>query len=178
MALKNVAEAWSILQQEIENQSDAGVEMGTIVKGNQTVDEIRNVRRDPKAEAIKALASGFSVEDPVTVLKQEIEGNMVPYDMPPIDPRDMVEEGTVDLHDSHIITPVSTEQKDQLNERRGDIKMKKSIRIRKNGEQVNVRVFVGEEEFCGMCLTCGSENAISLGGARLMIQGDETILEI
>lgn len=178
MALKNVAEAWSILQQEIENQSESGVEMGTIVKGNQTVEEIKQVRRDPKAEAITSLAKDFSQEDPMAILQKEIEGNSQPYDMPPIDPRDMNEEGIVDLHDSHNIPPAPKEENNELNEKRGDMKMKKSIRISKNGEQVNVRVFVGEEEFCGMCLSSGSENAISLGGARLMIQGEETILEI
>jgi hypothetical protein len=180
MGLRNVSEAWSILQQEIENQSGTDEQMGTIVKGNQTPEEIRNVRRDPKAEAVKSLAEDFLGQDnaPVALVQEKVMENIEPFDAPPVDPRDQEEGDTIDLHDSHVISQELKVHEYEQTEKRGDIKMKKSIRIRKNGDQFNVRVFIGDEEFCGMSVASGSENAISLGAAKLMIQGDETVIEM
>ncbi len=57
-------------------------------------------------------------------------------------------------------------------------KMKKTLRIRQVGEQINVRVFVDGEELCGMALTKEAGNSISLAGVNLFIEGDETVLEV
>lgn len=180
MGLRNVSEAWSILQQEIENQSGTDEQMGTIVKGNQTLEEIQNVRRDPKAEAVRSLAGSFSTQDnaPVALVQEKAMENIEPFDTPPVDPRDLEEGNIVDLHDSHVIPRELTVHEYEQTEKRGDIKMKKSIRIRKNGDQFNIRVFIGDEEFCGMSVASGSENAVSLGDAKLMIKGDETVIEM
>lgn len=57
-------------------------------------------------------------------------------------------------------------------------KMKKTLRIRQVGQQITVRVFVDDEELCGMALTKEAGNSISLGGVSLFIDGDETVLEV
>ena len=64
-----------------------------------------------------------------------------------------------------------------IKEKRGG-NMKKNLRIKQDGDLIKVRVFVEDEELCGMALSKEAGNSITLAGVRLYIDGEETVLEV
>jgi len=168
--MNNVTDIWSILKKEIEDQGPGGSGGGCM--GRSSSSEQQVVRRDPDAEQMKAVLE-----------EMERKGDLY---IPGVDDKEKISyvDPIVDKGDPHGAEEDGSEKKETeekgtgKDSEKGEKTMKKSIRIRQNGDQVNVRVFVGEEEFCGMSVANGSNNSISLGNTTVSIQGDETILEI
>ncbi|MBN1333841.1 MAG: hypothetical protein JW971_08745 [Synergistales bacterium] len=168
----NVADIWSILKKEIEERDPEGSE-GVMV-GRSPSNEQNIVRRDPDAAQMKAVLEEMERRGDLFIKGlDDTDDKDVSY----VDPINGRESGKPESEYKGSLE-AEAESAGSDDHEKGDNIMKKSIRIRQDGDQVNVRVFVGDEEFCGMSVTSGSNNSISLGGTTVSIQGDETVLEI
>ncbi|HPI97448.1 MAG TPA: hypothetical protein PLV56_01800 [Synergistales bacterium] len=169
----NVADIWSILKKEIEERDPEGA--ANVIVGRSSSNEQNIVRRDPDAVQMKAVLEEMERRGDLFIKGLDDITAREPSYVDPINARipEKPEQGQVGSLGAEADNTGSEDDHEK-----GENKMKKSIRIRQNGDQVYVRVFVGDEEFCGMSVATGSNNSISLGGTTVSIQGDETILEI
>lgn len=169
MAGLSSADIFSILEREIGKKEkgqrmvdpDAGPEIvidsssdsGTIVHGCSSTTGGNNIKNRPVAHDF--------VKTP--------DAHFTPKQLPPSNKSQISPDNSGDVTCAAVLSPEG--------ESSGK-KMKKTLRIRQMGEQIRVRVFVNNEELCGVILAKGTESSISLAGVNLFIDGEETVLEV
>lgn len=188
---RNNAEIMKIIENEIRmTQTETGNSDIKHTFGNDTMGAVRN---DSGAQSVKIFleelekrktgviskGSVYSSEgkdladDGPGVPEKENEDEIQEEKKPPIDPRD--ESADPDEFSSQYSALDRLQDTDV--EEVKDV-MKKSIRISHADDMVKVRFLIGQEEFGSMSVKNGSGNAISFGGTKIFIDGNETILEV
>ncbi|GEM_PF-2553620 len=189
---RNNAEIMKIIENEIRmTQSETGNSNIKHTFGNDTMGVARN---ESGAQSVKIFLEELEKRKTGTISKGSVssseiqdladDGSGVPEKQnedevqeeekkPPIDPRD----GSAGPDEfSSQYSDLDRSQDTDMKEVK-DV-MKKSIRISHADDMVKVRFLIGQEEFGSMSVKNGSGNAISFGGTKIFIDGNETILEV